>query len=714
MHADVSTRRRTTIRPVGVTSSHARCRCHEATVCWPTLQESANSRLTLHLLKRLRESAFQKQVRFGHSTTAAYPKIEVPHPLPWYLLSKGTFQCGSATAPLAAIVSRQSETVLSRVPEWDRLSSAFEQLNAAFPSVESSAGNLRTLWLAVMSALVTEDALAKDALTELWVGAAKDGIVPVVLPGSSGKVPISGVFVTTSIDLARRARINGRVVVALDGPTMQSWVEAGAQDLSDLIKISWADSAGPPERLITVFPELYDALTDTARVTARCQSVFGLQMRIGETTQHVPCVMSDGVLQIDGEQLASRARAGRLRVLLAEISAVGWLYGSPDEMLQLLGDSQVDERRAHIAAGETLAERLLRAVGDRAEPLREALGDPVSRMGFVLECGPLQLAELTLAQLGPAALTVLRGRAGGRGSETSWALEHSRGARLRCQHRVPSRVRVLCPSEAGSRRVDQWPNRAAASARLPAGSSQWPALAPSQGHRPAARCDQPADGWRQDPRHRRGGGEARSRPQGPQSQRRLGSTQTDELCEQAVQAFRQVWVNLGARHTDLRAVRLWGGNPNPAGQELDRPIVVVASIQTLNSRFGAPPLDWLREPGLVVVDECHHAITPSYSALLRWLDAEAPRKDTQDKDEPLIVGLSATPFRTDDDESQRLARRFDSRWLPSNQEHLYSRLRRQGVLAEARYEPLHSGVGLTDQELAGPWPLKRPMGRARL
>lgn len=38
--------------------------------------------------------------------------------------------------------------------------------------------------------------------------------------------------------------------------------------------------------------------------------------------------------------------------------------------------------------------------------------------------------------------------------------------------------------------------------------------------------------------------------------------QTDELCEQAVQAFRQVWVNLGARHTDLRAVRLWGGNPN--------------------------------------------------------------------------------------------------------------------------------------------------------
>jgi ERCC4-related helicase len=121
-----------------------------------------------------------------------------------------------------------------------------------------------------------------------------------------------------------------------------------------------------------------------------------------------------------------------------------------------------------------------------------------------------------------------------------------------------------------------------------------------------------------------------------------------------------------------------GRNPNPTGRDLDKPVVVVASIQTLNNRVGAVDLEWLRKPGLVVVDECHHAITPSYSALLRWLDAEAPRPGAAEKDEPAIVGLSATPFRTDDDESQRLARRFDSRWLPSDQEQLYARLRSQG------------------------------------
>ncbi|MCS7170385.1 MAG: helicase-related protein, partial [Candidatus Kapabacteria bacterium] len=124
----------------------------------------------------------------------------------------------------------------------------------------------------------------------------------------------------------------------------------------------------------------------------------------------------------------------------------------------------------------------------------------------------------------------------------------------------------------------------------------------------------------------------------------------------------------------------------------DKPVVVVASIQTLNNRMGSSTLEWLRKPGLVVVDECHHAITPSYTNLLRWLDAEAPRPGQPPRDEPPILGLSATPFRTDDEESLRLARRFDSRWLPADQELLHERLRAQGVLAQVELEALESGV----------------------
>jgi superfamily II DNA or RNA helicase len=95
----------------------------------------------------------------------------------------------------------------------------------------------------------------------------------------------------------------------------------------------------------------------------------------------------------------------------------------------------------------------------------------------------------------------------------------------------------------------------------------------------------------------------------------------------------------------------------------------------------------------------HHAITPSYTGLLRWLDAEATRRDPGQGDEPPIIGLSATPFRTDDEESQRLARRFDNIWLPVDQEALHARLCTQGVLAQAVYEAPQSGAGLLNEEI---------------
>ena len=187
----------------------------------------------------------------------------------------------------------------------------------------------------------------------------------------------------------------------------------------------------------------------------------------------------------------------------------------------------------------------------------------------------------------------------------------------------------------------------------------------------------------------------------PETDRRsvLWIAQTDELCEQAVQAFRQVWLNRGAEKTDLRISRLWGSNPSPAPPGPGKPVVVVASIQTLNARMGNPSLEWLNRPGIVVVDECHHAITTSYTSLLRWLDAEATRGNQEPKDEPAILGLSATPFRTDEDESMRLAKRFDGIWFPHDQEGLHDRLLKMGALAHAERVPLQSTAALSQQEM---------------
>lgn len=107
-------------------------------------------------------------------------------------------------------------------------------------------------------------------------------------------------------------------------------------------------------------------------------------------------------------------------------------------------------------------------------------------------------------------------------------------------------------------------------------------------------------------------------------------------------------------------------------------------------------MKWLSIPGLVVVDECHHAITKSYTGVLRWLNA-GTRSDARHRAEPPFIGLSATPFRMDDEESLRLSRRFDQRWCPKNQGGLYNQLLTQGYLARAVHDPLQTGITVSSQ-----------------
>jgi superfamily II DNA or RNA helicase len=331
--------------------------------------------------------------------------------------------------------------------------------------------------------------------------------------------------------------------------------------------------------------------------------------------------------------------------------------------------------------------------------LLNALGQPLQDMDFVHRCTPIQLAELVLAQLGPASLTALRDTLQEEGLQPPARWNTSAALAFAAAIGFPPE---FASSAEARREPEEWIS----------GPIELPPLHDFQ--------EEVFDGLRamfakRSSRRRAvislptGGGKTRVTVEAairlvlaPEGGARsvLWIAQTDELCEQAVQAFRQVWINLGARRTDLRITRLWGGNPSPTGQAAGKPVVVVASIQTLHNRMGAADLDWCRKPGLVVVDECHHAITPSYSALLRWLDAEAPHPGATETDDPPVIGLSATPFRTDDDESQRLARRFDNQWLPSDQERLFARLRLQGVLARAHYESLESGAALTADEMA--------------
>jgi superfamily II DNA or RNA helicase len=664
----------------------------------PKLAGRSNAKLTKIWLHQIGGDESLGELKFGHITRPdTYPKVAVPHPLFWLLLKYGALQIGGTYVRLAALAVRRHEPALGRIPDWENLRAAIERLGHAYPLEAATESEIQVLWLALIQMLATPSALAGDALRELWTAAAKDRVVPDFIQTHSGTICLSEVFVTSSADLARRARSPERVVVTLDDSALALWLERGARNLSDLMKPDWASVTGPPDLLTSAVPDLAVVMQPEASQSARCQQVTDLRLTIGQVSESVSCMMWENALLMDAGQLAALPRAERMKRLVDEVAAAGWLKCTSIEALECLGNAQVERLRAEVASEMTLAGRLLRAVGGRPEPLFDALGD-LKDMDFIRQCTPLELAELTLAQLGPATLSTLADALDAEGLKPPRRWNTSEARTFVASIGFPEEF-AAAPT---TRRDPE---------EYISGPIELPPLHDFQ--------EEVHEGIRHlvlGGKNRRravvslptGGGKTRVTVEAavrlvlsPEGDQRsvIWVAQTDELCEQAVQAFRQVWLNLGAQKTDLRIIRLWGGNPSPTIQELDRPIAIVASIQTLNSRMGTEKLDWLQKPGLVVVDECHHAITPSYTNLLRWLDAEAQRPGAPVREEPPFIGLSATPFRTDDEESQRLARRFDSRWFPGDQEGLHTRLRAQGVLAKAEYDTLQSGTGLSDEEL---------------
>lgn len=168
--------------------------------------------------------------------------------------------------------------------------------------------------------------------------------------------------------------------------------------------------------------------------------------------------------------------------------------------------------------------------------------------------------------------------------------------------------------------------------------------------------------------------------------------QSEELCEQAVQAWGSAWTSMGIGGQRMAVSRLWGGR-KVAAEPDTRLHVVVATIQTLVKIAQADPdspraqeHDWLKKPEVVVVDEAHTAIAPSYTTVLRWFG-----RSTTQQGKPLL-GLSATPFRgTSTEQTERLVKRFGTTLIQPAQftaadAHAY--LQDMGVLAKVTHETL--------------------------
>lgn len=665
---------------------------------WPLLAElqgAARARLSDLFLETADNCV--SLIKFGHSTRpGAYPTTQISHPFFWYLREHGCAVVGNRTVPFGTLIARNAELDKLGV----ELPRNFQIISGSLlgaPTLKApTPESLGVLWQGLFEERVSCGALTDGSLKTLWRLAAADNQVPLELPGPSGQISLDRIYVTASDSLARLAADSGKTIVSLDEATLALWAKRGARRLDGAFQPVWDGEVLQIGRLRNVWPELGEVMTERAKSLALGQAVRGLHLRFEDVATLRPCVYHEGRLIYDAEQLARQTHSDRIAAVLAEVEGAGWLRVSKREALGLIADAEAERRRQAVKECRDDVTRLLKAVGDKADLLRVALGEALD--GLPREhITPGKLAELALALFGPTALVELREalEAEGLKPPKRWGGDEARAF-----------VAALGFPEAFAAAAE---TRREAETRI-SGPLRLPELHDYQ----KEVFDKLGALFSSSPGRRRavvslptGGGKTRVVVQAavelilkPLNANRvvLWVAQTDELCEQAVQAFRQVWLNRGAENTELRIVRYWGGHPDPAPTRDRAPTAIIASIQTLNSRIGRDTSAWLDNPGLVVIDECHHAIAPSYTSLLKWLDAAGSRFVDDDHCEPPIVGLSATPFRgnNDDEENRRLAGRFDKYWLPSDQASLYARLTGAGMLSRPVYERLRSPYELDE------------------
>lgn len=175
----------------------------------------------------------------------------------------------------------------------------------------------------------------------------------------------------------------------------------------------------------------------------------------------------------------------------------------------------------------------------------------------------------------------------------------------------------------------------------------------------------------------------------------LWIAQSQELCEQAVQTWSEVWRGLGDERP-LSVGRLWEGN---TVHEPDTEFsVVVATDAKLNAILdgGSDEYEWLSQASLVIVDEGHRAgDSPMYTKILDWLGIAGTGWARP------LVGLSATPFKgTSESATKALASRFGGHIIKAFDGDAYSELAELGVLARVKHDVLRGiKVKLTTSEI---------------
>ncbi len=623
-------------------------------------------------------SAYCKPVTFRHtSRPTQWQSIEYPHPL-WALSRSMFIRNERAAVACKNLLVPDAAARMKLVPSLAACADGVQAIQNASAG-KISAGK-SDIWKDVLPYL-SHERVDPQTLVPLWEAAASDGVIPRKVCTPEGPVDLSEVLIASSERDALSAADAGFTCVALSPETTGKWLKYGARLFEKESQLSWTTLEGREEAvtILEVEPALREALA--GRDNRGVLLVSNLLLRIGFVDRPVEWGLQDGQVIVDEMSFSKLSWPARVEILLTASRAAGWCKAGIE--LESLLTTGAAAKRRQVAEAPDLPSRLVAAIGD-ASVLLALFETDVQES---LAGAPLVAADVALTLLGPAIFNEPSIRnalsANGLKPPERWGGEAasdfvmalgfpSEFATAPSRRRDPELLvggpielkplhdyQETVVASLGALLVDKVQKRRRAVISLPTGAGKTRVAAETAMKQILCPVDGP-------------------------DRFVLWVAQSDELCEQAVACFRELWSNLGNTGENLRIVRFWGGQTNPVGPVRGEPTVVVASVQTLTSRQSDKAVEWLSKPGLLVIDECHHALTASYTGLLKWMSTDEPQFR-----EPPVIGLSATPFRgRNEDETEKLARRFDGRLIPADQGGLFEMLQERGVLANLDYQRL--------------------------
>ncbi len=137
---------------------------------------------------------------------------------------------------------------------------------------------------------------------------------------------------------------------------------------------------------------------------------------------------------------------------------------------------------------------------------------------------------------------------------------------------------------------------------------------------------------------------------------------TKELCEQAIETITRTWIKEGAQDQILNVYRYWENIDS--GNLWGANGIIVAGVQKLSSALGdeddAQVLSNFIKPSLrlIVIDEAHLADNPSYRRILDFFSSNGPFESNYKDNKWKLLGLTATPFKSDESRTRNLNRLF--------------------------------------------------------